>query len=299
MNILRRFGLPVIALVVVVAWALFAVLMLTGTLVAAEQIGNRVNAINAEYPKIGENLQALPLADETGRIADEINRATQPVGPQFTQIVGAVGTIESSVKSVEGSVLNVNTSVKSINTSVHSINASVREIDSTLSSVNGEVGSINAAAHGINDSFDGILGEVHSIDDEVAGINNRAATVIDAAVGIKDNLGKVRDPLVPDIVKNSAAIAAAPILDPVALATNPLLAGLQVPPLLDTNSGLLVVGPLEPPAAAAGPPDAGVLPEAPALLGPDAEAETSPRQPRNERDDGLLAPLGELTGSPR
>ncbi len=301
MDFLRRFGLPVIALVVVVAWALFAVLMLTGTLVAAQQIDNRVNAINTVYPQVGENLQALPLADETGRIADEISRVAQPVGPQFTAVVASVGTIEASVKSIEGSAANINTSVKSINTSVKTIGGTVDEIDSTLSSVNDKVGTINASAQGINDSFDGILGRVRSIDDGVAGINNRAGTVIDLAGGIKDNLGKVRDPVLPDIVQNSAAIAGSPIINPLDLSANPLLAGLQVPPLLDPATAPLVLGPAEElPAAAAGPLDAGVLPEAPALLGPDAGAGSNQEPPRNEqgdeRDDGLLAPLGGLTG---
>ena len=129
-----------------------------------------------------------------------------------------------------------------------------------------------------------------SIDDRVAGINNRAATVIDAAAGIKDNLGTVRNDVLPDIVKNSAAIAGSPLLDPVALAANPLMAGLQAPLLLGPITEPLVVGPPELPAAAAGPLDAALVPEAPVLLGPDAGADTSPSQPRDRARRRRLAP---------
>jgi hypothetical protein len=303
MDFVRRFGLPVIALVVVIAWALFAVLMLTGTLVAAQQIDNRVRAINTEYPKIGENLQTLPLAFETGRIADEISKAAQPVGPQFTQIVATVGTIESSVKSIEGNALNINTSVHSINDSVHSINTNVREIDSSLNSINDSVASINASAHDIDDSLAATLGVARSIDDTLAVINGQAATVIDTAGGIKHNLGKVRDPLVPDIVKNSTAIAAAPILQLPTVPPGLLLPGLEAPPLLDPTAPLVVGPPAELQAAsAAGPLGPGLVPEGPALLGPDGGADPSQGSPLGERDrekkkqDGLLGPLGGLTG---
>jgi hypothetical protein len=236
---------------------------------------------------------------ETGRIADEITQAVQPVGPQFTQVVGTVGTIEASVKSIEGEATSINTSVLSINTSVHSINGSVHQIDSSVNSINDQVASINASAHEIDDSFGGILGHVVSIDHKAEAINNQAATVIDAANGIKENLGTVADPLVPDIVQNSAAIAGSPVIDPAKLVGNPLLAGLQAPTLLDPSTAPLVVGPpVELPAAAeaAAPLDAGVVPDPAALLGPDVQPDTGAAPPRNERD-GLLAPLAGLTGS--
>ena len=52
MKPLRPGLLPVIMLVVVIAWALFAVLMLTGTLISAQQIEDRVTVINAVYPRV-------------------------------------------------------------------------------------------------------------------------------------------------------------------------------------------------------------------------------------------------------
>src|SRR5688572_909653 len=104
MKPLRPGLLPVIMLVVVIIWALFAVSMLTGTLLATHTIQERLVQINSTYPEINTDLIELPLADETGRIAEEIDRVVKPLGPQFTTVVDAVGAIDANVKAIaEGS----------------------------------------------------------------------------------------------------------------------------------------------------------------------------------------------------
>ena len=286
--------LPVISLVAIVAWALFAVVTLTGTMIAAQGIDNRVVAINTTYPEIKQNLDSIQLAVETGRIAEQIDAAVKPIGPQFTQIIEAAGGIEANAKLIEDNAASINSSVKSINTRVHSIGVTVGEIDSGLSAVNGDVGSINNSAQGIGRSFEGILGSAGSIQVEVAGINSRGAAVTDLARGIKDDLDKVQNLLVPGIIQNSGAIQGSPLL----LGTdgNPLRARLASLSTLTAVDGLPAVEglpagvPLSAPSALLplqgtpdpGPQDTGVVPGSPAP----------------ERSGGLLAPLGRLTGLP-
>jgi hypothetical protein len=212
MRSLRPGLLPVIMLVVIIAWALFAVLMLTGTLVSTAQISNRVTAINTIYPKIDQNLKSVPLALQTAKIAGEIGQAAKPVSPQLAQIVHDVAGIQTSVDSVLTEAGQINSSVKTIHNAVISITAVVVPIGSVLSSVDTKVQSINDSAHGINDSFGGIRDHVYDIRHRVARINDQANTVIDQARQIKDNTGELVRPLVPDILRNSYAISRSPLL---------------------------------------------------------------------------------------
>lgn len=294
MKPLRPGLLPVIMLVVIVAWALFAVAMLTGTLIAAQKIETRVASINTDYPQISQNLESIPLAVETGRIADEINRVAAPIGPQFTQVVDAVGSINASVKMVNDNVASINGSVKMINGAVKTIGSSVGSIGSTLTAVQGQAGDINTSVRGIDASLGGTLVEVRSIDDEAAGINNRADSVINQALGIKRDLDRVDDTIVPDIIKNSAAIRDSPLLLRDTLGDLPLamLKGLTAP----------VVNELPVPVSLLAPTDGpdGVLPDSPPLIGEDSGivADVVP-EPAREGGAVLLNPLGELVTPPR
>lgn len=218
MRSLKRGTLPVVMLVVVVAWALFAVTMLTGTLVAAQQIDNRVGVINDQVNPIDEDLDAVVLAVETGRIAVEINKAAKPLGGQFAQIVQTGDGIEASAVSIAERAKQINGNAEAINSTVTTINSNVGEIGSSVSTIGSNIASINANAESINSSVDeiggsfvGIVGETASIDDQVAGINGRADTVIGISRGIKENTGQII-PLVVDINANAAAIAGSPLL---------------------------------------------------------------------------------------
>ncbi len=289
MKPLRPGLLPVIMLVVIIAWALFAVAMLTGTLVAAQKIDTRVASINTDYPEISQNLESIPLAVETGRIADEINRVATPIGPQFTQVVDAVGSIDASVKMVNENAVSINASVKMINGAVQTIGNTVGSIDTTLTAVNEQAGAINSSVRGIDQSFDGILGEVRSIDDEVAGINNRADVVIGQALGISRDLDRVSNKILPDIVQNSRAIADSPLLlrdlegllklDALKELTAPVLDELPVPPVA-------LPAPL-------GPQD-GVLPASPSLVGDKGIVPDAVPAPVVEEGASLLEPVGGL-----
>ncbi len=210
---LRRPGIiPAIMLLIIVAWALLAVVMLTNTLVSARQIDNRVEVINSEVGPIDNDLDSVVLARKTGEISGRIRAAAVPLGGQLTATNESVKGIDSSAESILARAELINGSAKDINASVQQINANVTAIGSTLNSVEGSAESINGSVDGITASFDATLSEVVSIDDGAAGINRRANTVTSQAQEIAADLDTVTNVLVPAIITNSEAIEGSPLL---------------------------------------------------------------------------------------
>jgi len=260
MRTLKPGTLPVIMLVVVVAWALFAVTMLTGTLLTAQRIDNRVGVINDQVGPIDEDLDAVVLAVETGRIAGEINKAAKPLTGQFTQVVQIGDGIEAdavsinertkainaNVKSINSTVTSINSTVTSINSTVGEIGTNVDQISASIGSVNSAVGEINSSVNGISGSFVGIIGEVRSIDPEAAGINIRAGVVTDIGRAIKADTEAIL-PVVEDINANAAAIAGSilllrdiDLLNQTAAAAALPAPGTDVPPSPDAGGDALL-----------------------------------------------------------
>src|SRR2546427_1792639 len=92
-------GLAGKVLVGVVAWALGAVLMLTSTLVSAQQIDNRVHRITTIVTPIDHNLDSVNLTIETNRIAQEILTAAKPLPGQLDQVLAT--KIPESAASID------------------------------------------------------------------------------------------------------------------------------------------------------------------------------------------------------
>ncbi|MCA1683765.1 MAG: hypothetical protein LC708_01355, partial [Actinobacteria bacterium] len=304
---LKRGTLPVVMLVVIVAWALLAVLLLTGTLVTAQKINNRVGFVNAEVKPIDKDLDSVVLAVETGRIAGEINTAAKPLTAQFTQIVQIGDGIEASAvsiaeraKEINGSVKSINSIAGEINPTVGEINSGVDSIGSRIASINAGVQSVNTSVDGISGSFDGILGEARSIDGEVAGINLRADTVIGLSQAIKANTEDILEQAVL-INENAEAIT-----------ESPLIIGGNGNGILDLNQRAAVI-PLLPSPGPASPGAPGtdqqplpdVVPEAPAptLPLPDAVPGAPvptlpmPDAPKLLPETGLLESSGSDSGN--
>lgn len=222
---LRHGTLPVVMLVVVILWALAAVLMLTTTLINAYQIDNRVGVINNVLRPIDKDLDAVVLSNTTAELARQISRAADPLTSQLKVVDESVQAIDGSgksilknaqkinaaAKSVNSKVKSINSSVKSINSTANSINSNVRSIGSSLSSVGGKVSTINASARGIDASFGGTLSNVQSIDDSVSRANSQILTVLPTVRGIKGDTGTIRM-LVPRITYNARAIEGNPLL---------------------------------------------------------------------------------------
>lgn len=178
LNFKDEVGLAGQVLVGVIAWALAAVLMLTNTLVAAQQIDNRVDTITHTVGPIDHDLDSVNLAAETNRVAGEILAAAKPLSGQVQQIVDATAGIDTSAKSINGDVLNIGESVTGIDTNARSINGNVAEINRTVK-------DINWTAKEISGTVSQIDGNVTSIGGTVKGIDANLAAVLETAQSIR------------------------------------------------------------------------------------------------------------------
>jgi hypothetical protein len=178
-------------LVIVIAFALFAVIQLTRTLLAASQIEDRVKVIVGEVGPIDTELDEVAKLDETARMAEEILAAAQPLSGQAGQIVDVTA-------SIDGIGSNILSTVGSINGNV--------------SNILGNVGPINSSARAINGDLSAILPEVREIDVGVAGINGRASAVIDQTIPIQGDLANISR-LVDSIEISAESICNSPAIN--------------------------------------------------------------------------------------
>ncbi len=156
-------GVVAINLVLVLAFALFAVIMLTNTTVRAAQIDDRVKKIRGEVFQVDTELTNVPQLDQTAVTAAEIDTATKNLDRQAGEIVTAAQSIDRTVASILSNATSINSSVGSINPTLSSIQGVVRAIDG--GSLGSRVG--------------------------VAGINTRVRDVRFAVAGIKGDTGSV------------------------------------------------------------------------------------------------------------
>ncbi|HEV2767202.1 MAG TPA: hypothetical protein VGV63_05780 [Acidimicrobiales bacterium] len=177
-------------LAIVIALALFAVIQLTRTLLAANQIDDRVKVIVGEVSPIDTDLDEVAKLDETARMAEEILAAAQP-------LTGQAGQIVDITASIDGMASNIMDTVGSINGNANNIL--------------GNVGPINASAKGINSDLSAILPEVQQIDVGVAGINRRADVVISRTIPIEADTSNI-DRLVDSIEISAEEICNSPVV---------------------------------------------------------------------------------------
>lgn len=171
-------GLAGQILVGIVAWAFAAVLLLTNTLVAAQQIDNRVDKITHTVGPIDDNLDSVNLAAETNRIAGEILTAAKPLSGQAEQIVAATASIDTSAKSINSDVVRIGETVNGIDANAGAINSNVLEINKTVKDVNGTAKVIGGTVNQID-------GNVVTIGGAVKGIDANLAAVLDTAKQIR------------------------------------------------------------------------------------------------------------------
>jgi len=184
-------GLGGIVLVLVIAWALAAVLLLTGTLIAANQIDTRVANIDTSVNGANQNLDAVRLAARTGRVAGRIRESAAPLSGQFTQIMASVGGIDRSAGSIFVTAGAINRNADSINVNVRSIGGRVGSIDRSVGSINGRVRSIRSNAGSINARVGAIRSNALSIERRVRGINRSARSINTSVASINTSAGSI------------------------------------------------------------------------------------------------------------
>ena len=125
-------ALPGIMLVIIVLWALTAVIFLTGILATANRIESRVNVINSALTPTAQKLNTLPILSNIVDNATQIRDAAADLSPTIGSIADSAASIDQSLKSVNDTVPSINKSAKQINASVVGIYNSVVLIASAL-----------------------------------------------------------------------------------------------------------------------------------------------------------------------
>jgi len=194
MRRLTNTALPGIMLVIVILWALTAVIFLTGILAAANRIESRVGVINGALTPINQKLNTVPVLTQVSNTANQIRDAASNLSPTIGRITDNAATIDQSLKSVGNVVVPINRSAKEINASVLTINASVNTIAPNLRTILGNAQEINRTVHSIDGELAGTLDNVYDIRSRVVTATNqaddidRSAKTIDADTTFISNI---------------------------------------------------------------------------------------------------------------
>lgn len=178
-------------LAITIAFALFAVIELTRTLIAANSIDDRVKVIVGEVSPIDEDLNEVAKLDDTARMAEEILAAAQPLTGQAGEIVDLTASIDATGSAILGTATSINGVVKDINGNVSNINGNTNSINSIARDINGELSallpvtrSIDAGVGEINDRADVVIGRTIAIDNDLTNVDNLAKSIDTSAVSI-------------------------------------------------------------------------------------------------------------------
>jgi hypothetical protein len=175
-------------LALVIAFALFAVIELSRVVLAATQIDDRVKVIVTEVGP-GSNVSRLDETqklNETGRMAEEILAAAQPLSGQAQQVLESAQSIDRTVSAINQNAGEINQTVRSINATASALLPVVQNIhgDDTISATTGGVAAINKRAQaaipvvaGIQTDLSNanILGTLVSVDRHAVAICNSTA----------------------------------------------------------------------------------------------------------------------------
>jgi methyl-accepting chemotaxis protein len=181
-------GIVGVNLALTIAFALFAVIELSRVVLAASQIDDRVKVIITEVGP-GSNVSRLDETqklNETGRMAEEILAAAQPLSGQAQQIIDTAKSIDGTVSQILQNATEINQTVVSINSTTKALLPVVQNIhgDDTLSPQNGGVAAINKRAatatpvvSGIQSDLSkaNILGTLVNVDRHAVAICNGTA----------------------------------------------------------------------------------------------------------------------------
>ena len=124
-------GIVAVNLVLFLGFALYAVVQLTRTTIAAQQIDERVIVITKEVGPIDQNLNEVPKLDLTNETAAKIRAAAEPLRGDAQQIIDAAKGIDGTVSDINVNAETINGTVKQIAGNVGSISASVVRVSCT------------------------------------------------------------------------------------------------------------------------------------------------------------------------
>lgn len=165
-------GIVAINLVLFLGFALYAVVQLTRTTLAAQQIDERVVVITKEVGPIDQNLNEVPKLDLTNETAGRIRVAAQNLSAEAGNIITAATSINGTVTDINNNANTINGTVKAIGGNVDSIAGSVRTIGGNATSLTSTVSSIRQDIVDINRRVDTIINLASAIRGDLSNVNS-------------------------------------------------------------------------------------------------------------------------------
>jgi hypothetical protein len=146
-----------IALIIVIAWALSAVLILTRTLVAAQEINNKVTDITSKLAGAKGDTSYVSQLNKTENTANSILTAAAP-------LTGQIAIIDTTAKHIDQQVDGITPPVQEINRTVHVIHDQVGSILATAQTINNTLTAVKNTQSSV------ILGDVQKIKADTSSI---------------------------------------------------------------------------------------------------------------------------------
>ncbi len=204
-------ALPGIMLVLVIIWALFSVIMLTGIISTAQRIESRVGVINNAVTPINSKLDVVPILAQVQDTAGQIRDSAAPLTGIISNVVTSASSIDLTAKQILSSAESINRSAKSINEQVIQINPTVVSIESLLNSIEASATSINGSARTIGTNFIDIVDLGYDIKTRVTIASAQADDIIRETQGIEADLDDTLAQVVR-IENNATGIASSPLI---------------------------------------------------------------------------------------
>ena len=153
-------GIVAANLVIVLAFALYAVIQLSRVTIAAQRIDDRVEVIIGEVGPIDSELDEVAKLEETNRIAAGILQAAKPLSGQLDQVIAAAASIDRTVSGIQANASDINGTARSINGSLQTLQPVTVQINNGVAAINGRADVIIDAVRGIKADLGNVLAEV-------------------------------------------------------------------------------------------------------------------------------------------
>lgn len=157
-----------IALIIVIAWALSAVLILTRTLVAAQEINRKVTDITAKLAGAKGDTSYVSQLNKTENTASAILAAAAP-------LTGQIATVDATAKHIDQQVDGITPPVQDINGQVHQIQGKVASILGVVNSGPTSIGQVLITIRNTQSSV--ILTDVLRIKSDTTSIANNVVGI--------------------------------------------------------------------------------------------------------------------------
>ncbi len=179
-------GIVAVNLVLVIAFALYAVIQLSRVALAAKDIKQRVKTITTEVGP-GSNVSRLDevaILDSVAARADQILAAAKPLSGQANDILTAAKSIDATGDRILDNAQQINGSARSINGTfqglapvVNNINGTPGTIDAPRPADTGGVAAINIRVDNALRNIAGIGADLDATNANVTSINAHAADI--------------------------------------------------------------------------------------------------------------------------